>query len=118
MEGVAGHDLEQVAPGEPVPGALDDASVRARLGATRDVANGLRAGTGWGRRRLARQSPRRHPRHGEVVPVADGSLALAVEHVELVRQVQDQVALLAGPLMTRLDRFETHLHEVQQENDQ
>ncbi len=111
MEGVARHDLEQVAAGEPFPGGSDDARVRTRFRISRKIRilNGaVVAGRlpPRGARCGPRQARRRGAAHLEVVGVAQRGLALAVQHVELVGQVQDQVALPAVALAGEPDRLE------------
>src|SRR5207247_4223349 len=86
VEGMAGDDLEQVAARETLPGPLDDARVGTRFRAGRGRPRGPAGRHG---RRLAGQAAGGGTGHLELVAVPGGRLALAVEHVELVGQVQD-----------------------------
>ena len=101
-ERLARHHLEQVAAGKPLPGPLHRPRVRSRLRPGRAVIrqNGWRvAACPASRLGLPGQARRAHAVHGELVRVPDRGLPLAVHHVQLVGQVQHQVALAgrAGP---------------------
>ena len=120
VEHVAGHHLEQVTAGEPLPGLLDDAGVAARFRrpghvtrkpishnvcwlATAPRPAGAAAGLGGG---LPRPPLGGRAADGELVAVPDGLLPLAVKHVQLVGQVQDQVTLVIGAVVAERHRLE------------
>ena len=112
VEHVARHDLEQVAAGELLPGLLDHPGIAARYRIRRKLPlrngparprPGPLAGLVGGR---PRQPFGRPGRGRELVGVALRGLPLAVQHPQLVRQVQHQVTLSLIALMPEPDRLE------------
>ena len=95
VEHVAGHHLEQVPAGEPLPGVLHHLRIasRPRLGRQILIPNGPGIPSSAGACRFPAEPGRGHPVHLEVVGVPDRLLAFAVQDPDLVRQVQHQVTL-------------------------
>src|SRR5262249_32647158 len=110
----------QVAGREPLSGLPDDLRVGSGLRVARQLFRhnaralaGAAAGRRWVRADRARETNRGPAGELEVIRVSQRDLALAVNHVQLVRQVQDQVtqaavpaAVWLGPVCAQAQRLE------------
>ncbi len=117
---MARHHLEQVAAGEPLLGLPHDPRIGAWHGAgQRAVARGSGAvSVGRCFRCLPGQAVRAPAADGELVAVHGRELALAVHHVQLIGQVQDQVPLLRRAGGRQPDRLELEREVVSERSVQ
>ncbi len=114
---MAGHDLEQVAGREPFPGLLHPLCVFAGRGIGR--AGGRRkTDPRPGGRSRPRETDGRPAVDSELVVIPQGSFALPVDHVELVGQMQHQVALPGVPSGSQRDRLELERQVVAERSEQ
>ena len=109
VERLARHHLEQVTADEPLPGLRHDPRVGPadrprRNGPAAARTRRLRGGRSRARQPVGAATARAAGL--ELVGVTERRLAFPVHQVQLVGQVQDQIALAARPLMAQRDRFE------------
>src|SRR5205814_10318321 len=105
-ERLPAEDLEQIAADEGFFGLSDEARTFARavIAVRRQRLGGARA---IGRRRGgARQAARRLARHFEFIAMHSRMLAHMIDDQDLVRQIEDEIALILGARQSKAHRLE------------
>src|SRR5205814_2864927 len=105
-EQLAADDLEQIAADEGFLRLSDEAGIFARavIAVRRQRLGGVRA---IGRRRGgARQAARRLARHLEFIAMHSRMLAHMIDDQDLVRQIEDEIALILGARQSKAHRLE------------